>query len=113
MDIATLQNWLPTAIAAGGVGYIWWDIRRARSEWRKALYRDDGTPIYVMRDDCRREQSDCQAGVCAKISGVQAKLDAMDARREEQRNIIIDQLMRVATRVEGLAARLDEYIRGH
>jgi hypothetical protein len=108
-----LKDWLPTAIAGGALAFIWADVRRVRLEWRRALYKEDGTPVYMMRDDCRAEQRDCQAGVCNKIAEVRAKLDAMDARREEQRNIIIEQLMRLSSRVEGLSSRLDEYIRNH
>ncbi len=113
MDLATLQSWLPTAIAAGALGLIWRDVRGVRREWRQALYRADGTPIYIMREECRTEQAQCQREVCSKISEMRVKLDAMDARREEQRNIIINQLMAMSGRIESISARLDEYIRNH
>jgi hypothetical protein len=113
MELATIQAWLPTAVASGLLAVVWIDVRRARTAWRRALYREDGTPIYVMREECRREQHDCQGMVCTKITAVQVKLDSMDARREEQRNVVINQIMQMSARIEGLASRLDEYIRTH
>ena len=116
MDAATishLQGWLPSVIAGGALAMIWRDVRGVRREWRQALYKQDGTPIYIMREECRQEQAQCQREVCTKISDMRTKLDAMDARREEQRNIIINQLMAVSGRIESISARLDEYIRNH
>lgn len=113
MELATIQAWLPTAVAGGLLAVVWVDVRVARAAFHRALYRPDGTPIYIMRDECRIEQRDCQNMVCSKITAVQLKLDSMDDRREEQRDVVLNQIMQMSARIEGLSSRLDEYIRTH
>lgn len=107
------SNWIPSVIAGGALAFIWADVRKIRVEWRRALYKDDGTLIYISRDECKTMQHSCQAAVCQKLASVAAKLESMDQRREEQRNIIIEQLMMMSGKIEGLASRMDEYIRNH
>ncbi len=108
-----LSQWLPTVVAAGGIGLLWYDVRRGRSEWKKALYKEDGTPHYITRAECKEEQHACQQHLCAKIAEMRLKLDTMDNRRELQRDAITKELSNLTAKIEGLASRWDEYIRSH
>jgi hypothetical protein len=111
--VDNLSQWLPTVVAAGGIGLLWYDVRRGRSEWKKALYREDGTPNYITRAECKEEQTACQQHLCGKINEMRLKLDAMDNRRELQRDVISKELSNLTAKIEGLTSRLDEYIRSH
>jgi hypothetical protein len=107
--------WLPSAVAAGLLGVVWYDMRRqtslARREWKRALYREDGTPIYIMRAECGQEQTKCQQHLCGKIADLRAKLDSMDARREAQRDVILTQLGSLAVEVGGIKSSFDHYVK--
>jgi hypothetical protein len=111
--VENLSQWLPTVVAAGGIGLLWYDVRRGRSEWRKALYRDDGTQNFITRAECKEEQTACQQHLCGKINEMRLKLDSMDNRRELQRDVVTRELSNLAAKIEGLTSRLDEYIRAH
>jgi hypothetical protein len=106
-----LHAWLPSLVATGLLGLVWTDMRRQRREWQRALYREDGTPIYVIRNECEHEQVRCQQHLCGKIADMRAKLDAMDARREIQRDVILTQISALSVEVGGIKSSFDQYVK--
>lgn len=121
MDMTTVQAWLPTAIAAGSLGLIWWDVRRRANiaerrtaeiegSVRRSLYRDDGSTIYIPRGECERDQGACRQSVCSKIDAMQATLAAMDAKRDAQRDIITNQIQSNASELAKLAGKVEQFL---
>lgn len=119
MDLTTLQAWLPTAIAAGALALIWGDVRATKNdilhkmevfsqEFKKALYRDDGTTHFMPRNGCEREQSRCQAITCGKIEALSVKMDLMDSRREHAKELAQTQMGDVKQALAVLTERVEQ-----
>ena len=119
MDIATLQAWLPTAIAAGALALIWGDMRASKRELtgmietmsasiKKALYADDGRTHFMPRLSCEREQSRCQSVTCGKIEAISVKMDLMDARREQAKEQQQSQMGDVKQALAVLSERVEQ-----
>ena len=115
MDTATLQAWLPTAVAGGALALIWNDLRKSKAELseslRRALYRDDGTTNYMPRMGCEREQSRCQILTCGKIEALSAKMDLMDSRREHAKEQQQAQMGDVKQAIAVLSERVEQLSR--
>lgn len=119
MDIATLHAWLPTLIAGGALALIWSDMRAAKRqlwqkleefslEFKRALYRDDGTTHFMPRNGCEREQARCQANTCGKIEAISVKMDLMDAKREHAKEMAQNQMADVKQALAVLTERVEQ-----
>jgi uncharacterized protein YceH (UPF0502 family) len=119
MDIATIQAWLPTAIAGGALALIWNDVRNTKNQLtskadelsnslRHALYREDGTTHFMPRNGCEREQNRCQAITCGKIEALSVKMDLMDSRREHAKEQSQAQMFDVKQALAVLTERVEQ-----
>jgi uncharacterized protein YceH (UPF0502 family) len=119
MDIATLQAWLPTGIAAGALALIWGDVRSTKREltsrveevtstFKRLLFRDDGSTNYMLRQSCEREQSRCQTITCGKIEALSAKMDLMDAKREHAKEQQTAQMGDIKQALAVLSERVEQ-----
>jgi uncharacterized protein YceH (UPF0502 family) len=119
MDMATLQAWLPTGIAAGALALIWGDVRSTKRQlsakvdeisaaFKKMLFRDDGSTNYMLRQSCEREQSRCQQMTCGKIEALSVKMDLMDAKREHAKEQQTAQMGDVKQALAVLSERVEQ-----
>jgi uncharacterized protein YceH (UPF0502 family) len=119
MDIATLQAWLPTGIAAGALALVWGDVRSTKRQlfvkvdvisdsFKKLLFREDGTTNYIPRISCEREQLRCQTLTCGKIGELSAKMDLMDSRRERAKDIQAEQMGDIKQALAVLSERVEQ-----
>jgi uncharacterized protein YceH (UPF0502 family) len=108
MDIATLQAWLPTAVAGGALALVWNDVRKSKAELRRSLYHEDGTTNYMPRLSCEREQARCQILTCGKIEALSAKMDLMDSRRENAKEQQQAQMGDVKQAIAVLTERVEQ-----
>jgi len=119
MDIATLQAWLPTGIAAGALALIWGDLRSTKRELiskvdeaaaslKRALFREDGSTNYMLRQGCEREQLRCQTLTCGKVEELSAKMDLMDAKREHAKDLQAAQMGDIKQALAVLSERVEK-----
>lgn len=119
MDMATLQAWLPTLAATGAFGLLWGDMRSTKRQLgakldelsdalKRALYRDDGTTIYVPRQSCEREQARCQSITCGKIEALSVKMDLMDVKREQAKEQQANQMGDMREAIAVLSQRVGQ-----
>ena len=119
MDIVTLQTWLPTLAATGAFGLLWNDMRGTKrqlaakldeltSSLKKALYREDGTTVYIPRQSCEREQARCQSLMFGKIEAISVKMDLMDAKRDHAKEQHTAQLGDVRKDIAVLSERVEQ-----
>jgi hypothetical protein len=62
-----LINWIPSLIATGALGFVWYDIRRFKKDIWNAIYDDNGAGRFVSRDDCETHTSKCPVTICKKV----------------------------------------------
>jgi hypothetical protein len=111
--VSVWANWLPSMIAAGALGLVWADMRSFKkrntaelkllqTDFKKALYDENGTTKYVPRGDCERQATSCQKVLCSKIDELKTvQKDAQVDNRNQMKSI------------NNFMGRFDQYIQDH
>ena len=105
--------WGPLILLIGIIGK--WGINKVLSP---KLYKTDGTPIYVPKDECKDERNHCTANVCKKMDTVdkttreiKESVDKMEEKRDKARSQLVMQIQGLSNTVHSLEGRFDQYVK--
>ena len=101
--------WNELIVAGGFVGtqgiILGWlnsRMNKIESDRKKELYRPDGQPNYVFRDDCKT----IQKNFCSKVDEVKELLTIMDEKRAKAKDDYYNGLLQIEKRLVGIEAKL-------
>lgn len=115
MDIVKdlLVLWGPLLVLIGIIGK--WGINKVINP---KLYKSNGMPIYISKDECKEERNDCTSNICRKMDTVDTttkeikqSIQKMEEKRDNARDQIINKMQGLSNTVHSLEGRFDQYVK--